>query len=573
MQLADKLPALIPNDHYWLELLKKEFHFSIDEAKYLKEQMRANYEDVYKFCEADSFENFDQFMNYSIYPNYTSEIESINDELRKLDIMKSFDLITLHSQELRSTIGIPIRRPQPLTDKDTLLYERMKASNFEYSFDPTSINPRKMIMKVFTSFDIISFLRGRLWLRLEHAKYLINNHFRSMNKDNCISEIFKNHHQFSHFQKEHDQLQKKELFIHSVDEDTYGIVKDQLGFEINDLTIIQVKTCMILQGLGLSFSVDHLRNEIWFDSDEHIKALEYLMVDKKYSFITALAFLSSMKGCQVEALIDQIPLDELNKCANEYQVKAYIRFKNNGLTVERISRLHWFKDRYFLQTLIILVKYFDIEQSLLLLENNPRLAYCDKLENCLTLLKSYPLDKIIEIAIQLNTAQIECLMNKIDIKEIIGLNEVQANALYSLFDRGLRGKHLRGQDWFSCPYHKDVLCYLIRKYNFSVDNALEVIKQTSWLNILKIMKNLSNLDLGDLNHYHIMALLKLEHLGLKKQHLIGHAWFNNLKIKDELIYLISHEKKSAEEALAFLQQKAQQQHISREIKASSIRIA
>lgn len=155
----------------------------------------------------------------------------------------------------------------------------------------------------------------------------------------------------------------------------------------------------------------------------------------------------------------------------------------------------------------------------------------------------------------MNYQQALCISDKIDYREVINLNNVQAQTLRYLHSNGLTGDHLRGKDWFNCPYHKDVLAYLVRKLNFTIANALEVVNNTNWLQILSILKDLSRLDLTDLNQFHIMALLKLNQFGLKKEHLVGCAWFNSVKHKDYLVYYMTVEKMSAVDAMKLLQSK------------------
>ncbi len=575
MQLSEQLPILISDDHYWLEKVKNEFYFSTEEAKYLKEQMRGNYEEVYKFCAADTFELFDNFMVYSVFPDYSNEIESIEADIRKLNHDRRVNLMRHLNRVQNATLRVLPDAPNLLTQAEHDLLQRMTASGFAFINYHGHINPRKSIMLSIPP-ERVRCLNGRLWFNEKHVPYLLDIDKQSLLTTDILSEffstMFRNRFRLIAMSEEFERANRtrtlQSIMNENPGQNELDIFKEilEVDEDLSGLTLIQIKGFMMLKASGITFAINDLRHESWFNSDEHVQALEYLLEKEKYSLSNAIATLRNLKALEIEALAGQIPLEEIKKCTNEYQVKAFVLFKSKGLTGERIGQFKQFNDMYYLHALKILLKYTDIEQSLKLLVRNPLLAYCDYLDECLKTLRDYPLNKIIEIIMKLNPAQINCVINEINIEEVVGLNEVQANALNALYRRGLRGKHLRDQDWFTCPYHKDVLCYLVRKYNFHVENALDVIRQTSWTGLLKLMKKLCQLDLSNLNQFHITAFLKLDHLGLKKEHLMNCAWLNNSVVTNELIYLMSSEKKSPEDALRFLFNKEHHKYILIEYK-------
>src|ERR1700744_5156207 len=111
-------------DHYWLEKLKSEFYFSVEEAKYLKDQMDGNYEAVYIFCDADIFEQFDKIFIYSVFPNYSSDIESIEANLKECTPNKYMNLMQHYNRAQNLFFNNLHDKPLPLAQDETHLLQR-----------------------------------------------------------------------------------------------------------------------------------------------------------------------------------------------------------------------------------------------------------------------------------------------------------------------------------------------------------------------------------------------------------------------------------------------------------------
>lgn len=82
---------------------------------------------------------------------------------------------------------------------------------------------------------------------------------------------------------------------------------------------------------------------------------------------------------------------------------------------------------------------------------------------------------------------------------------------------------------------------------------MEVIKESSWIKILVMMKSLCRLDLRNLNTFQMMALIKLNQFGLDREHVKNLHWFNSIAHVNQLVSLMSDEKIVPEVAVKKLQ--------------------
>lgn len=538
MEYPGKLMASFSSEHYWLEKLKTEFHFSSEEAKVLKDKMRCHYEHVYLFCQNDNFENFTEifFVSHGTQDiAYKEAMQNVNVATRmtvrfnpRAHFMQINLIAGLTSAHLRGKF-LHSSENQFLYSLSELIndceMEIQQALNF--IFDKRE---RKLEVK--------SCIESMREANPTYAKKRFEGYVKDIERSQTLFQLS-------------DQISKEKIDL-LTDNDSEG------------LNLYHVQALVQLTNNGLR-SV-HVRGESWFNTHEHIDVLSKLITLESYSVIEALQFMRSLQSFQIYGLAKNLSMTEVSDLKNEVQVRTLIKLKNKGVTAEKLKTLDWFKHDYQLDALNILLDYKPFE---FVIDKLAQLS--ERLETFHLIAIDYLSQQIdageaLSIVIKMNTRQALCVTDEIPLKEIIDLNEPQANALRKLYPHGLRGHHVRNETWFNCHYHCDVLCYLVRKLTFTIDNALKVIKGSSWLTVLKMMNALSKLDFDNLNNYQVMALLILNGHGLEKKHLEGRAWFNSIKHRDYLVELMVIQKMPPEQALQELQTKGSQAELRSRIR-------
>lgn len=240
--------------------------------------------------------------------------------------------------------------------------------------------------------------------------------------------------------------------------------QEAIAEDLTGLNHEQIRALIALQHDGLTIDLLRSRPRLLKYSAE---ALVFLVQKEKIPVLSALDQIQELKSYQRYGLAQELSRDEVLKLRNKQQVDTLVNCKHLGLTAVHFQNLDWFTSQpheYALLYLLYSDKKMTIEQALNTLAG-------------------------------MNEMQAKCVTQGIACERVADLTELQAETVSLLFDHGLHPEHLRGKNWFSNPYHRDVLIYLITKKMFSINDALKVIDGTSWIQILDIVKSLCRPDL------------------------------------------------------------------------------
>lgn len=446
-----------------------------------------------------------------ISPEDTLPILISDDHIYLKKLQDEYFFSVEEAKHLKEKMGASYREAYQFCEWDDFI-----KFNLILTCDANDGNPRFKLIRCINKHHesyLTRCLQGRYWYS-GYQQNIVEGMIDKGRQDNCrniIQALFNfivldNNQQITHYVKA----------INKYGNEDAGISNELDEQGLNDFILAAVDN---FGAYGLT--LNDLRGKEWFNRSIYLSALDNLLQEGMRVSV-AIDILQSLNGEQLDQLGNKgVKVNVVTKLKYEGQFFLVEESSKNGLTLERIQSLHW-------------VKGINSARALVMVATKEGL------------------DKAIDILQGMTNIQFNAIVNGLNYVDILKLNDVQIEALTLLRSAGLTTQHLIDKKWFTCPYHKDVLVYLIKKMNFNINNALYVMDNTNWLQIINIMKSLCSLKFENLNQYHIIALLKLNKFGLESNHLMGCAWFNSIKHCDYLACLMCLEQKEPQEAINIL---------------------
>lgn len=427
------------DDYYWQQHLAQDFYLSQGEVQDLKDKMQSSYKDVYQYCKEDKFETFSIVLPPESNPRVgASQLRFVGREnsFIQLELIRSLIQINLNPDYFRGRYWY--------TNNANAMLHQMAANLWESLWSHT-LN------------SIESTLPDN------HIEYLVHNTLIKKSRE-LITIIFNALHNDgaarTHIEKCEDFAEQLTSFNTKIS----TRLRDSLPPDLSRLNYEQIMALYSLQHDGLTAEILRNRARLLKYSAQ---ALTSLVKNEKIPVLTALSLVEQLNTYQRYGLAKELTMSEVRKIGNKQHVDTLINCKDLGLTADHLQNLNWFNSEHHQAALLYLLN-------------------CDK---CMTI------EQALKALSGMNPMQSKCVAQGIGCERVAVLTELQAETVSLLFDHGLHPEHLSGKKWFSNPYHRDVLVYLITKKQMAVNDALKVIDGTSWLQILDIVKTLCRPDL------------------------------------------------------------------------------
>lgn len=316
----------------------------------------------------------------------------------------------------------------------------------------------------------------------------------------------------------------------------------------------------------------------WFNDFYHVRALEYLLYDKKFPLKDVFAILDNLNADQANGIyrgLDRSNVVGLTsyqintiikfglsheevKGLNEYQINAYLKLRDQGLTIEQVRKCYWLTSAVHVRALgyLYTVRKLPLDEAFKHLselnEIQASSLYYGLTPDEVTDLEQCGVDTLI------TAKKYQGLQKKSD---VVKLNSTQIDIVKDLFHWGITSDQVRAHPWLLTYNQQRALSYLVAECFFSFDKAIAEIKDLKDYELEKIRSGLLRSDMQSLNQYQIDALAecKTAKNELSAASFKDKPWFNSEDHVDAFRYLLACKHFTVQHALEELAELRPQQ--------------